>query len=718
MKRKTVKLLAVLSASAVALSYVSVLPSDTGAVITASAEISSTDDPAADMNQDNLFEIGTAEELMWYAAFYAENHGEYSYKGAVLVNDIVINEDLLKDYQTLNDGEFNSWTPIGTSTKSPFVATFDGNGHKIVGLYVTAEQDGGLFGYVGEGAVIKNVTLEESYVNHQGPDGGILCGTATGATIDNCSVDGFLDGGEAARYGMICGNVTNSTMTYCKASGYVTGGNFIGAIAGNVGSTTISDCWSDATTYMKLGGPSGGMFGQATSSGISNCCFAGEVLNEASSVGALIGMVSSGTTVTNSYSCAVVPNGANGLFGTDGAPNLNSSNNYYDYTVSAVKGSGAGYGKDWTDAQRTTTEFGDGTVLALLNSGAGEGHWRQLAGETYPQLVWVERDFYDCVHTNTHSDVDQDSYCDECGKILSNYVKLEGYSLSLDGNIKVNFHLAKINDSVELSEDDDFMDFWMYDDRGNIIPQSHKQVYYRDVANDAKVIDGKTYYVFSYEVPAKDMTRTINAEFASVQAGFSPVYTFSIKDYADYIIKNAAANEEYAKAVPLVKALLNYGAYSQLHFGALTNNLANADIDSTLGELEATDLSEFAGSVSGTLPEGMEYYASSLILKSQTSLRHYFKIDSEVLTELPSFDGYTLTEKSEGLYYLQVDNINAGELGSAKTISISDGSWSITYSPMSYAYLVLKTSNKTSLVNLVKAMYEYYVEATKYASVS
>ena len=42
-------------------------------------------------------------------------------------------------------------------------------------------------------------------------------------------------------------------------------------------------------------------------------------------------------------------------------------------------------------------------------------------------------------------------------------------------------------------------------------------------------------------------------------------YSYSVKDYAEYILENADSYS--AETVILVKAMLNYGGYSQEHFG-------------------------------------------------------------------------------------------------------------------------------------------------------
>ena len=81
-----------------------------------------------------------------------------------------------------------SWTPVGNSD-APFKGTFDGGGHKIAGLSIASGDYIGLFGYVGDGAVIKNVNLVGASV-FGGKRVGALIGQIKGnATVSNCTVD-------------------------------------------------------------------------------------------------------------------------------------------------------------------------------------------------------------------------------------------------------------------------------------------------------------------------------------------------------------------------------------------------------------------------------------------------------------------------------------------------------------------------------------------------
>ena len=81
-----------------------------------------------------------------------------------------------------------TWTPVGDSS-TPFKGTFDGDGHKITGLEITSGSYIGLFGYVGEGATIKNVNLVGANVFGVKRVGALIGQIKGNATVSNCTVD-------------------------------------------------------------------------------------------------------------------------------------------------------------------------------------------------------------------------------------------------------------------------------------------------------------------------------------------------------------------------------------------------------------------------------------------------------------------------------------------------------------------------------------------------
>ena len=132
---------------------------------------------------NGYYGIRTAAELYGFANLV---NGGSTGSNAVLLQDIVVNETVS------SDGAAYEWTPIGKSNS--YLGTFDGNGHTIRGLYCSAENVVGLFGYLGTSAkttsaAIKNVTLDNSYFKARQMAGGIAASTmGYGIKITNCKV--------------------------------------------------------------------------------------------------------------------------------------------------------------------------------------------------------------------------------------------------------------------------------------------------------------------------------------------------------------------------------------------------------------------------------------------------------------------------------------------------------------------------------------------------
>ena len=104
----------------------------------------------------------------------------------------------------------DTWTPVGTSSE-PFKGTFDGDGHKITGLKITSGSYIGLFGYVGEGATIKNVNLVGANVSGGERVGALIGQIIGGATVSNCTVDSTsVVTGSSSNTGGLIGEATGN----------------------------------------------------------------------------------------------------------------------------------------------------------------------------------------------------------------------------------------------------------------------------------------------------------------------------------------------------------------------------------------------------------------------------------------------------------------------------------------------------------------------------
>ena len=183
----------------------------------------------------------------------------------------------------------HSWVPI-----EQFSGTFDGQGHTISNMSVTAgvTNSAGLFGY--GSATVQNVKLENVYVvSANSSVGGIIGDAGTGAKIENCTVDGTIlytgTGTDAwsSAVGGVVGTASNVTITGCKFisglvySKTVVGNNTNGGIGGIVGeanSSTISGCTNNGTVYTKAtSNNAGGIAGRIVNSTVTECSNTGAV---------------------------------------------------------------------------------------------------------------------------------------------------------------------------------------------------------------------------------------------------------------------------------------------------------------------------------------------------------------------------------------------------------------------------------------------------------
>ena len=131
-------------------------------------------DTALAKGTDGKFHITSADDLKTFAAMV---NGGTGFSGDTIVLDKSI--ELTE----------NPWTPIGNAETKLFKGTFDGDGHKITGLKITSGSYIGLFGYVGEGAVIQNVNLVGANVFGIKRVGALIGQIKGNATVSNCTVD-------------------------------------------------------------------------------------------------------------------------------------------------------------------------------------------------------------------------------------------------------------------------------------------------------------------------------------------------------------------------------------------------------------------------------------------------------------------------------------------------------------------------------------------------
>lgn len=188
--------------------------------------------------KDGVYQIATGAELVEFASMV--NSGDGNLKAA-LTADV--------------DMSGLSYTPIGSSNV-PYRGTFDGNCHYVRNLVINAPDNSnqGLFGYVADGAYIKNVVIDSSCsISGREFCGGIAGGSTGGGTVtfENCGNEGTIitNGANAAGIiGVSLNGLCNFNITNCYNAGSIKGGKESAALSGWVGgSSVIRNCYNAGT---------------------------------------------------------------------------------------------------------------------------------------------------------------------------------------------------------------------------------------------------------------------------------------------------------------------------------------------------------------------------------------------------------------------------------------------------------------------------------------
>ena len=189
-----------------------------------------------------------------------------------LMNDIDLTEYINQFSPT------EGWESIGREGSETI--HFDGDGHKITGLWCNSTRDNtGLFSCFANGT-IKNLTVE----------------TAQGKQVKGGSNTGIL-----------IGKMMNGTIENCRVSGTIADGTPVGGMIGLFDGGTISRCYANVTINTTLATSYvGGLVGEITAGEIDQCVVKGTLTATGSEsyLGGLIGK--NHATVTNCYSLASV----------------------------------------------------------------------------------------------------------------------------------------------------------------------------------------------------------------------------------------------------------------------------------------------------------------------------------------------------------------------------------------------------------------------------
>ena len=671
-----------------------------------------------DGSKDEVYEISNAGQLYWFAGLVngtLDGVEQNKLANAILTANITANENLLDSLQydaegnVSNGSDFISWTPIADCMEdhiTQYSGTFDGNNKTVSGLYFNGNSTRiGLFGSSEADGNIKNVGVVDSYFKGNNFVGGV-CGRNDG-TITNCYNAGNLTAIEsAATIGGICG-YNGGTIANCYNTGTVTATGSVASVGGVCGysASPISNCYNIGTVTATgsdadISGICGYNFGPVT-----NCYYLADTEDENGgkttaqfASGEVAYLLSQGCTICTIDEVTYDGTIWGQTIGTDNYPTLGGAKVYKNAIYNGCEGKpGEPVSYEYSNTEKNT--YGE------------------------------------------HPDADNDGKCDDCGQYIDGIgAKLAGYSLSLTGNIGVNFYMELTDDIV--NDESAYMNFTLPNGTTSKVYVSGTHEDGSTATTDTTVKDGVTYYVFTCEVAAKEMTSDIQAQMIGNNGEKKgTVYTYTVKEYADYILSHMSAEEsDISKAtIQLVKGMLNYGGAAQKYFGYKTDKLASDGLTLTGTVFNDTsiinNITNEANKASVTCANAKVTFKSAyLSLNSTTDLCVSVQFADDVTvkedmfaiwcnTDQISKDQYEVTKvNEENCYKITLHGVKASQLNEkyAFYVELSDTEYAeLAYGTNSYAYTVMSSAcdninNIESLREVVKALYAYGSCAQEY----
>ncbi len=256
---------------------------------------------------DTEFTLTTPEELAGLARLVNSQTDDFDEKIIYLGNDVSFYEFADADAWSNDAGvPANEWYPIGSAYGTPFKGIFDGNGFTVSGIYMERE-DGvaGFIGFAGSGSVVRNLTLESSFIASVNTYAGGVCGYNHAAVVENCvnkarvesyyyiagGVCGVNAGGlieKSSNEGLVIGSRGSggiagevceyATVRLSKNSANIVAAKNAGGICGYSGDNLITSCYN--TGYVKGGIEAGGITGCSVGDSEVSCCYnMGKVVN-------------------------------------------------------------------------------------------------------------------------------------------------------------------------------------------------------------------------------------------------------------------------------------------------------------------------------------------------------------------------------------------------------------------------------------------------------
>lgn len=299
----------------------------------------STEEPSGNGTAADPYQIGNADQLMWFAAkVNGSTKKSTSNLCAKLTSDI--------------DLTGKEWTPIGCYNSYSdcvyYGGTFDGAGHTVSGLTINnAKQYQALFGYV-KGGTIQDLTVKGSVSSSakSSPYAAGIVSYGNPVTIKNCTNEVDVTASAKGYAAGVCAYLgTGSKMESCANKGSVSGyGDYVGGVAGTVtgSTTTITGCFNHGVVTNTgkpgsmnycTGGIAGGI---STGVIVERCGNTGNITSTLKRTGGIAG--SAGGTINACFNTGTITGiyGVGGIAGDSGTSDAKVTGCYNTGDVKGV----------------------------------------------------------------------------------------------------------------------------------------------------------------------------------------------------------------------------------------------------------------------------------------------------------------------------------------------------------------------------------------------
>lgn len=286
-------------------------------------------------------------------------------------------------------------------------------------------------------------------------------------------------------------------------------------------------------------------------------------------------------------------------------------------------------------------------------------------------------------------------------------------NLSLDGDIGVNF-LIDMHDAVP---------------KNSTVTLHWYKYTEPHTVSDLKTItcNGKTYYIATARVAAKEMADTITATLTENGTVLEEI-TYSVKTYADKIINTenlselssqfaSMSAEKQAQLKDLCKAMLRYGTASEKQFDDEWQH-GGYHTESAIDGINYDGYVADAVPASYSMPDysafGLEYFASTIGTKTTTNYKVAFKAPAGSNPPTVYYNGEAIAPDTTSGTNVAIYNFNGIH---AKNISddiiVTVNETEVHFNMLAYITKAA-VSGDEKLENSVKALYDYGAKAKIY----